>query len=186
MRFLTLTAALPIPARPAENQIPGLPLSAVQVSEVVREVIRQLAPDELPVFDDITDDWLAGGRRRRSGKPPGAGVGFGVETLLLTELTYPIITAAIAEVLGGIAEDRLRLRIKRRAGRRAAAAEVKAAGSEAGKSSEPPARDVLTGDQVRILRDACERHARVLGMPAARAKLLADAVLGALSSPGGD
>jgi len=176
-----------VPAQPdGESQISGRPLSAAQVPEVVREVIRQLAPEELPVFDGVTDDWLSGRRRRwRSGKPPGAAVGFGVETLLLTQLTYPILTAAIGEVLGDVAGDRLRLRIRRRAGRHAAA-RVKGADSEAG-SSQRPAHDALTSEQVRALHDACERHARVLGMPAAKAKLLADAVLGALSSrPGGD
>jgi hypothetical protein len=179
----------PVPAQPAEeSQASGRPLSAVQVSEVVREVIRQLAPEELPVFDRMADDWLSDGpRRRRPGKPPGAAVGFGVETLLLTQLAFPIITAAIGEVLGDVAGDRVRLRASRRAGRRAATAEVTAADSEAGKTSERPARDMLTSDQVRALHAACERHARVLGMSAAKARLLADAVLGVMSSrPGGD
>jgi hypothetical protein len=183
-------AAPPVPARPAEeNQTSERPLPAVQVSEVVREVIRQLAPEELPVFGSMADDWLSEGQRRwRSGKPPGAAVGFGVETLLLTQLAFPIITAAIGEVLGDVAEDRVRLRTRRRAGRRAATAEVRpAAGPRAGKSSERPAHDVLTSDQVRALHDACERHAMVLGMSAAKAALLADAFLGALSSRlGGD
>jgi hypothetical protein len=114
-------------------------------------------------------------------------VGFGVETLLVTQLAFPIITAAIGEVLGDVAGDRLRLWTSRRTGRRAATAGVTAADSEAEKASERPGHDVLTAEQVRALHDACERHARVLGMSAAKATLLADAVLGALSSlPGGD
>lgn len=180
-------AAPSVPAQPAEeSQTSGQPLSAVQVSDVVREVIRQLAPEELPVFDSMADDWLADGRRRwRSGKP-GAAVGFGVEEVLLTYLAFPIIAAAVGEVLGDVAEDKVRLRIRRRAGRQVTTAGVKAV-SGTGKSSERPGRDVLTPDQVRALHDACERHARTLGMSAAKATLLADAVLGALSCPpGGD
>ena len=149
------------------------------------EVIRQLAPEELPVFDSMADDWLADGRRRwRSGKP-GAAVGFGVEELLLTQLAFPIITAAVGEVLGEVAEDKVRLRMRPRPRRRATTAGVKAV-PETGKNSERPA-EALSRDQVRALHDACERHARTLGMSAAKATLLADAVLGALSSrPGGD
>lgn len=180
----------PAPAQPAEeSQISGRPPSAVQLTEVVREVVHQLAPEELPVFESMASDWLSASRRRRrrSGKPPGAAVGFGVETLLVTQLAFPIITAAIGEVLGEVAGDRLRFRTSRRTGRHATTAVVTAADSEEGKASERPAPDVLTGEQVRALHDACERHAKVLGMSAAKAKLLADAVLGALSShPGGD
>ncbi len=173
----------PVPVRPAnESQTSERPLSAFQISEVVREVIRQLAPEELPVFDSMADDWLSGGQRRwRSGKPPGAAVGFGIENLLLTQLAFPIITAVIGGVLGNVGEDRGRLWIRRRA-RRAPTAGVKADGPEAGKSNEYPAHDVLTSDQLRALHEACEQDARAAGMSAAKATLLADAFLGALSS----
>jgi hypothetical protein len=179
----------PAPAPPATDSRTSERLpSVVQVPDVVREVIRQLAPEELPVFDSMADEWLSDGRRRwRTGKPPGAAVGFGVESLLLTQLAFPIITGAIGEVLGGVAEDGVRLRIRRRAARRAAPAGANASDPGAEKSSALPAGDVLSSGQARTLHEACERHARVLGMSAARATLLADAVLGALASrPGGD
>lgn len=179
-------AALPVPVRSSEerqvSQTSGRPLSEVQISEVVRDVIRQLAPEELPVFDSMADDWLSGGRQQRWGKPPGAAVGFGIENLLLTQLAFPIITAAIGGVLGNVGEDRGRLWIRRRARRRATTAGVKAADPEAGKSGERPSHNVLTSDEVRALHDACERDARAVGMSAAKATLLADAFLGALSS----
>lgn len=163
------------------------PLSADQVTEVARDVIRQLAPEELAVFDNVAKAWLADGGRQRAGKSPGASVGFGVEEVLLTELTFPIIAAAVGEVLGNVAEERIWDRIKRWAGRRAAAATVQADGIGAAKSSEPAARDVLTGQQALAVRDACERQARTLGMSAAKAKVLANAVLGSLTyGPGGD
>ena len=61
-----------------------------------------------PVFDSMADDWLSGGQRRRqSGKPPGAAVGFGIENLLLTQLAFPIITAAIGGVLGNVGQRSL-------------------------------------------------------------------------------
>jgi len=176
-------AESPVPAQPdEESQTSARSLSAAQVTEVVRDVIRQLAPEELPVFGSVADAWLADGRRqRRSGKSPGATVGFGVETLLVSQLAFPIITAALGEVLGDVAEERVRIRIRRRAGRRATKADGEPAGPGAGKGSESPARDVLTSQQARAVGDACERHARTLGMSPAKAKLLADAVLGSLN-----
>jgi hypothetical protein len=172
----------PVHAQPdGESQTSAPSLSAAQVTEVVRDVIRQLAPEELPVFDSVADAWLAGGRRqRRSGKSPGAAVGFGVETLLLTELAFPIITGALSEVLGDAAKDRLRVRMRRLARRPATKANGKPVAAGAGKSSASPAHDLLTSQQARAVGDACERHARTLGMSPAKAKLLADAVLGSL------
>jgi hypothetical protein len=170
----------------AEPAAAGL-LSADQVTEVARDVIRQMAPEELPVFDSVAEAWLADGGLQRAGKSPGASVGFGVEEVLLTELTFPIIAAAVGEVLGNVAEERVWERIKRWVRRRGAAATVQADGTGAAKSSESATRDVLTGQQARAVRDACERQARTLGMPAAKAKVLADAVLGSLTyGPGGD
>lgn len=163
------------------------PLSADQVTEVARDVIRQLAPEELAVFDSVAEAWMADGGRQRQGKSPGTSVGFGVEEVLLTELTFPIIAAAVGEVLGNFAEERVRVRVKRRKKRRPDAATVQADGTGATKSSESAARDVLTGEQAQAIRDACERHARTLGMSAAKAKVLADAVLGSLThGPRGD
>lgn len=162
------------------------PLSPDQVTEVARDVIRQLAPEELAVFDSVAESWLADGGRQRPGKSPGASVGFGIEEVLLTELTFPIIAAAVGEVLGNFAEERVRGRVKRWERRQADAATVQADGTGAAKS-ESAARDVLTGEQARAMRDACERHARTLGMSAAKAKVLADAVLGSLTyGPRGD
>ena len=100
----------------------------------------------------------------------------------LTQLAFPIITAAIGGVLGNVGEDQGRLWIRRRARRRATTAGVKAADPRAGKSGERPAHDMLTSDEVRALHDACERDARAVGISAAKATLLADAFLGALSS----
>ena len=45
------------------------PLSADQVTEVARDVIRQLAPEELVVFDSVAEAWMAdGGGSGRGGR----------------------------------------------------------------------------------------------------------------------
>jgi hypothetical protein len=169
----------PLPAVTATR-----PLSEAQLTEVVRDVVRQLAPEELAVFDTVADSWLSDDHwRHRSRRSPGAAVGFGVETVLLTELAFPIVSAAIGEVLGNVVTDRAQAR--RRASRRATAAEVKPAGTDPRKISERADRDVLTGQQAEDMHEACRRHATTLGMSPAKAKLLADAVLGSLNSAPG-
>ena len=122
------------------------PPSADQVTELTRDLIRQLAPEELAVFDSVAEAWLADGGRQRPGKSPGGSVGFGVEEVLLTQLTFPIIAAALGEVLGNATEERVRGRLKSRK-RRAAAAAEQVDGAGAAKSSDSAARDVLTGQQ---------------------------------------
>jgi hypothetical protein len=147
-------------------------LSAEQVVEIARAVVRELEPEELPVFDGVADAWRRDGRKRgRLVKAPGASVGFGLEAVLLSQLVFPIIAAAAGEVLGGISEDRLQAR-RRRSARHDDAKDIK-----------PSA---VTGPQALALHDACQRHARALGMSAARAALLADAVVGSLTSSSGD
>jgi hypothetical protein len=160
-------------------------LSAEQVVEIARAVVRELEPEELPVFDGVADAWRRDGRKRgRLVKAPGASVGFGVEAVLLSQLVFPIIAAAVAEVLGDITEDHLQAR-RRRSARRGAAKEVESAATDTAKVRENAAYDAVTRPQALALRAACQRHARTLGMSADRAALLADAVVGSLTSSRG-
>jgi hypothetical protein len=162
------------------------PLSPEQITEVVREVIRRVAEEELPVFDIVADAWRADGRQQwRSGRPPGASVGFGVDELLLTQLAFPVIAAALGEVLGDAAEERGRAWMKRRAKRPPAVPEGKPAETEAQQRNGAPARGSLTIQQAEAVRDACERYARTLGMKADKSELLAKAVLGSLTETDG-
>jgi hypothetical protein len=151
-------------------------LSAAEVIDVVRQVVRQLAPDELDVVDPVADAWVLGelshsGRKRG----PGGAVGSGVEAVLLTQLLFPIVAGAVGDVLGTVALDPGRL--KRRSSPSAADGE-EAAEPAAAKPAPPVA---LTERQLASVHDACQRHARTLGLSAARAALLADAVVGSLS-----
>jgi hypothetical protein len=160
------------------------PPSAKQVVDIARAVVQELEPEELPVFDQVADAWLRDGRRRRRpAKAPGASVGFGVEALLLSQLALPIIAAAVGEVLGEVTNDRLRTR--RRAARDGDAKEVKPTAADTAKTGETAGvRDALTRQQLDALHDACQRHARTLGLSRAQAALLADAVKGSLGSMG--
>lgn len=154
-------------------------ISATEVTEVVRHVVSQLAPEELEVVDAVADAWLSDARGNgRSKGAPGAAVGFGVEEILLSELLFPIVSAAIGDVLGTIALEPGRLKRKRRMpGSVPAKPDPANAGTVAGAG--PAAQ--LTKEQAENLHAAAQRHARALGLSSARAALLADAVLGSLT-----
>ncbi len=162
-----------------------LTVSAAQVIGAAREVVRQLEPEELVVFDAAAESWLSGdlpGRRRQ--REPGAAVGFGIETVLLSELVFPVITGALGQVLGtSITPMTERLRFGRRKARQLAAPAADPAGGRPGGHGGQEAR--LTAGQLRDVHDACQRDAAELGMAPARAALLADAVVGALSATSG-
>jgi hypothetical protein len=171
---------------PVPAVISAGPLSAEQVVDLARAVVRDLEPEELPVFDAVADAWLRDGlKRRRLVKAPGASAGFGIEAVLLSQLVFPIIAAAVGEVLGDITRERLRAR--RRSAHHGDAKEVKPADTDSARARENIAHRVVTHQQALALHDACQRHARTLGMSPARAALLADAVAGSLTSaPGGE
>ena len=141
----------------------AIPVSAAQVVDAAREVIRLLEPEELVVFDATAASWLSGdlpaARHRRE---PGAAVGFGVEAVLLSELIFPIISGALSQVLGTRMLERIGAR--RRDGQQAG----------------------LTVEQLRNIHDVCRHDAAALGLAPAKATLLADAVVGSLcAAPGG-
>jgi hypothetical protein len=153
-------------------------LSATDVTEVVRYVVRQLAPEELEVVDAVADAWLADelGNRRSRGTP-GTVVGFGVEHVLLSQLLFPIVSAAIGDVLGTIALKASRLSRKRR---KTSAEPVGSDSAKAGSMAKGGLPVRLTREQAEDLHAAFQRNAQALGLSSAKAALLADATLGAL------
>jgi hypothetical protein len=154
------------------------PVSSAQIINAAREAIRQLEPEELVMFDATAEAWLAGELQVRARhREPGAAVGFGIEAVLLSELVFPVITSALGQVLGtSITPVAERFRFGRHKPRQAAAG--LAGGSPDGHGGETAA---LTAGQLRDVHDACQRDAAAIGLAPARATLLADAVVGALS-----
>ena len=164
---------------PAETTVEGRQVSPVQVIGIAREVVGHLAPRELEVFDAVADSWARGewDSPRRRKRRSGSAVGFGVEGVLLSQLVFPVIAAALGQVLGTALTEQLGRRRRKRTTR---AAET-AAPAEHGTSGGGV---MLTGPQAREFHDACLSHALALGMPPAKAALLADACLGAVNSVG--
>lgn len=175
----------------AAAELIGAPLSSADVTEVVRGVIGQLAPEELAVFDAVADAWASEPMpHRRSGRAPGAAVGFGVEAVLLSQLAFPIVTGALGDVLGTTLTERARR--KRKLSRSAADAAPQAPEQQPTAPAAPAVSPEMSSEHAdpgqlsrqlaRDLRESCEQHARALGLPPAKAELLADAFLGSLSS----
>jgi hypothetical protein len=135
------------------------PTSPEQVIEVARVVTGQLAPEELLVFDDVAAAWSSGSGRRH-GRVRGPKVGIGVESVLLIQLLFPIITGAIGQVLGTLAMEQIKPK-------------------HAGRHSADARR--LTGKQARDLRDKCQELA-LAKLPPGEAAQLADAILDTLRS----
>jgi len=158
-----------------------VPTSAAQVIEVVREVTRQLAPDELPVFDDVADAWSSGQvRQRRRRRVPGAAVGLGIESILLCELLFPIITGAIGQVLGAMAMEQIQPRHRARHSARARRSHSALNGAgTAGPGGSHGGQ--LNSEQAQDLYDKCQEFA-CADMPPAEAARLADVVLNTLHS----
>ncbi|MEW2379600.1 hypothetical protein AB0883_26345 [Micromonospora sp. NPDC047812] len=131
--------------------------------------VRRIAPEELPVFDEVAAGWRRQlSKGRVSWSVPQDGVGFGLDVTLLTELVLQVVAAAVGEVLviGATTVQAGLLRRRRR--------ELPA---------PPDARPGLDPEQARRLREACHRHAVALGLDAGRAELLADAAVGAMVDP---
>ncbi|MEU6075699.1 hypothetical protein [Micromonospora sp. NPDC047074] len=180
---------------------------ALLVADAARRAVARYVPEELEVFDGVAAAWREGAANAaRQSSPPGGGVGFGIDTVLVSELFLQAAAAAVGEVLvlgtaGVGAGIRARWRRRRGTGRGpvdpagvpgpaeaaleaapAADARVPVTGAGAGEPLAGPI--ALTGPQVAQLREACRRHALALGLPPDAADLLADATVGAMVAPG--
>lgn len=144
--------------------------AALLVVDGARAAVGRIAPQELVVFDEIAGRWWAG-RGDRRWSAPGSSVGFGVDEALISAVAIQAVSAAVGEVLIRGA-DGVKARWWRWRSRRAVA-ELPAG---------PAPVVALTVEQTRALREACVRHAVALGLGAEAAEVLADAVIGRMST----
>ena len=142
------------------------------VGSLSRELVSDLAPEELPLYPSMLSQFQ-GAKRGRRGKdsPDDQFLGFGGAEAL-TMLTPVILTftssfwqALVAEAAQSSAHGVLAYVRSHLAGHHEAAA--------------PP----LTSDQLKLVRTVAERQARRLDLPEAQVGLLTDAMVGALGGP---
>ncbi|MCK7625868.1 hypothetical protein MUU72_22655 [Streptomyces sp. RS10V-4] len=165
--------------------------AAERARGLAREAVRQLAPEELALFEETAaayfDDPRQEGRRTRP-EP----LGIGIDAVLIGTLTQFALPVAAA-VVSNIATDALRREGRRgrwwRRSRRTGGAEGGGGGGGDNPFAAPgtgPAavagRPPGPGELERLRRIAHDR-ATALGLPPAQAQLLADAVIGGLLAP---
>jgi hypothetical protein len=137
----------------------------VELADVARDVVAEVAPDQLPYLALVTAEWTAG---KDPGKPAGAWsggeIGSGTDLPLLSNIIFTVLTGTAGQVLGAAGFAGLQ---RRRWWRRR-------------PRTARPAHLVLDVDRIDEIRDACIIHAQTLGMNEAEATLLSDAVHGVL------
>ena len=125
---------------------------ALSFVDLCRAAVLVVAPEELPHLADVADAWFRGEGDRRDA--PVGTIGFGFDVPVLAELILPIVTGAVAQVVGSAAERGLLRR--RRAPERTLPAEAL--------------------DRAEAVRDECRQRALDARFSRRQADQIADAV----------
>lgn len=140
---------------------PGL--ITVTMADIARQVVAELQPAQLPLLDGI--ERRNSHARRRNGGWSGGAVGIGIDPVVLSEVIFPVLTGAMAQITGTAAGSWWQRQRRRR--KRAALT--------------PTTAMTISTAQLEQIKIECVRNARALGLPPAKAQALGDAVLGVLS-----
>lgn len=143
----------------------------VIVGSLGRELVSDLAPEELPLYPSLLSQFQ-GTKRGRGGKSSddqllgfGAAEALTMLTPVILSFTSSFWQALVAEVTQGSAHGVLEY--------------VKAHLPGHHEAAPPP----LTTDQLQLIRTVAEREARRLDISEGQAGLLADAMVGLLTAP---
>ncbi|MGX8903783.1 hypothetical protein ACR820_00595 [Streptomyces netropsis] len=162
------------------------------ITEIARDVIEEIAPDEVPTFSAVSRAYFADPQRALSGRgsrQAPLGFGSGMVELILT----PIVLAATAkavECLAGIFFDRTpgegttaALRRIFRGGHRSPGTPVPVP-DDAEQSTSPGAVPVaLRQEDIERLRDLVEATLHDCGTTPESSRLIADAIIGRCRAP---
>ena len=153
------------------------------VRELAQQVLQVAAPEELAVFDETADEFFSNPDQALRPSDRDEPVGFGVEFALLTPYILAVVTPVIQMLASMVAEavkaegqstvSRLVRRLIRGTSKEAATSPV------SGHGEQPPA---LTSPQIGLVRDVAFERGRAVGLPDARAALLADAIVGGVTT----
>jgi hypothetical protein len=142
------------------------------VCGVTHLVLRETAPAELVIFDQVADEYFADPAAALSSQSREEAIGFGLDLALVTPVVLAAVTgvvrflsALVADAVQDEASAEVARRVRRLFG---------------------PARDgavrTLDVEHVRRVRDVARSQAIAFGMPATDAGLLADAIVGRLQT----
>jgi hypothetical protein len=170
--------------------VPEVPDSALPelATQLAKDVVTLVAPQELPLFSALSaafgvdPDSVAPAASRRN-EP----LGFGIDTAvaLMTPVVLAVVTAAVQQAAGDAGRavgergsksaGRLMRRLSRKVLRR-----WRPANRDRTPTSAP---DPLTVEQLARIHEVTVGRARQFGLPADKASLLADAIVGGLTLP---
>lgn len=148
-------------------------------TELAAAVVERVSPDELPIFDDVAEEYFRDPARALADNRRDEPLGFGLDLALVGPYALAI-AVPVVQLLGSIAQDLIkdlakdaaephlrdlvRRMLTRRTGRRA--------------SGALPV--TLTPAQVLKVQNTSFRTATSLGLPDEQARLLSDAIVGSL------
>jgi hypothetical protein len=140
------------------------------IESLGRELVSDLAPEELPLYPSLLSQFQGAKRGRRSKSSDDQLLGFGAAEAL-TMLT-PVILSFTSSFWQGLVSE---------------VADSSAHGVLEYIKAHLPGHDKaappLTPDQLQLVRTVAEREARRLDVPEGEAGLLADAMVGLLAAP---
>jgi hypothetical protein len=144
------------------------------VTDLARDLVIQVAPNELPVFNAVSKAFFASGGKVAS-KPKDETLGFGLEFAMLT----PYILSALGAVVSYVVNEVL------------SSAKEEASGVISSRikklfSKDKPAEEAgvepfsLSQEQASRAHKLAQERAESLGLETEQAKFLADAIIGSL------
>jgi DNA replicative helicase MCM subunit Mcm2 (Cdc46/Mcm family) len=149
------------------------------VTDLARDLVKEIAPEELPLFRANSEAYFRNPEKAfKSQKTKEEMLGFGI-TETATFLT-PIALAILTDVLKFLGEE-IKKSFQDQSTElinESAKKMFKKLHSEDKKDNQPVA---LTADQLEEVRKLALKKARLLKLSDARAKLLADSIVGSLA-----
>ena len=153
------------------------------VDAFAREVLASAAPEELAVFDETADEFHRDPEKVLSTQGRDEAVGFGLDLALITPyvlaVAAPVLTYllnAVTEAAKAEAKPVIKDLVHRLFHRRTPADGT----AEAAKGTDDEAISLSRAELAEV-REVALARATDLGLPAERARLLADAVVGGLN-----
>jgi hypothetical protein len=152
-----------------------LPLSAederLLVTELARAAADRTAPEELLLFDETAADYWSDPEEVLDPSRRGEAVGFGVDAALVTPVLLAIATPVVRFLASEIGQA-----VKESAGPRVSGLLRRLFGLEPAETAQ--SLPAFSGEQISRMRSIALEKGLALGLPAERAGLLADAVVG--------
>lgn len=170
------------------------------ITEIARDVIKELAPEEVPMFSAVSQAYFADPRRATSGKGSRRSpLGFGSEAVEL--ILTPVVLAATAKAVECLAEIRFQhitregtvsaLRRIFRVGQRSQGAPAPDDAADGAFAPDDAAESASSGtaaielrqEDIEPLRHVVETTLHDCGVAPESARLIADAIIGRCRAP---